>query len=182
MPKPPYARLVRLSILLVTRPAHLARLVALVGLTALATAALALGGHPLAPVATSMTLVVTALSLDVLAPLSGRAAALGLWVARAGAAFGAGAVLLPEGGLGTAMRVAAAIVVVAGLLPVARGAERHGDLPRWATTAVGAGLVATLLAPTVGGCFVLGLAWLAVAALIHAMSIAWSRAAVAPAA
>ena len=179
MPQPPYARPVRLSILLVTRPAHLARLVALVGLTALAAAALALGGHPLAPVATSMALVVTALSLDVLAPLSGRAAALGLWVARAGVAIGAGAVLLPDGGLATAVRVAAAMVVVAGLLPVARGAERRGDLPLWATSAVGAGLVATLLAPAAGGGLVLGLAWLAVATLVHAMSVAWSRAAVA---
>jgi hypothetical protein len=170
---------VRLSILLVTRPAHLARLVALVGLTALAAAALALGGHPLAPVATAMALVVTALSLEVLAPLSGRAAALGLWVARAGVAIGAGAVLVPDGGLGTALRVAAAIVVVAGLVPVARGAERRGDLPLWTTTAVGAGLVAALVAPTVGGCLVLGLAWLAVAALIHAMSLAWSRGAIA---
>ncbi len=179
MPTPPYARPVRLSILLVTRPAHLARLVALVGMVALVAAALALGGHPLAPVAISMALVVTALSLDVLAPLSGRAAALGLWVARAGVAIGAGAVLLPDGGLGAALRVAAAIVVVAGLLPVARGAGRRGDLPLRATTAVGAGLVAALLAPTVGGCLVLGLAWLSIAALIHVMSLAWSRAAVA---
>ena len=60
--------------------------------------------------------------------------------------------------------------------------DGSADLPRWATTAVGAGVLAAILAPAVGGGLVLGLAWLAVAALIHAMSVAWSRAAVAPAA
>ena len=181
VPKAAYARPVRLSILLMTRPARLARLVALVGMTALAAGVLAVGGHPLAPLATAMALVVTALSLDVLAPFTGRSVAVGLWVVRAGLVIGAVAVLIPNGVLGTAVRIAAAAVVAAGLPLLARGG-RLGDLPRWATTAVGAGVLAGILAPDVGGGLVLGLAWLAVAALIHAMSVAWIRAAVARAA
>ena len=168
----------RLSILLMTRPVRLARLVALVGLTALGAGVLAVGGHPLAPPATAMALGLAALSLDVLAPITGRSAAVGLWVVRAGAVVGSGAVLIPDGALGTAARIAAAVVVAAGLLPLAR-AGRLGDLPPWATTSVGAGVLAAILAPAIGGCLVLGLAWLAVAAVIHAMSVAWSRAAVA---
>ena len=73
----------RLSILLVTRPAHVARVVALAGLGALVAAVLAVGGHSLGHVASAVALVATGMALGALAPRYGLVASRGLWVARA---------------------------------------------------------------------------------------------------
>jgi len=161
-----------LALQLLTRPVRVAGLVELAGAVALLAGALALGAHPLAPLAAPAGLVATGLVLGALAPLYGRGARVGLWTARAGIAVGAVALVLPEGRPTVALRVAAALVALAGLRLVARGMRRAGDLPGWTTIAVGAGVAATLLAPTVGGAVLLGLAWLAVAAAIHATFVA----------
>ena len=170
-----------LSLVLVTRPARVARLVALAGLTALAAGALALGSLPLAGLATPVALLVTGAVLGALAPLYGRRAAIGLWVARAGIAIGALSFLIPAGGAASAVRVAAALLVVAGLRPVARGVARLGDLPAWPSAAVGVGVVATLLAPAFAGAIVLAVAWLAVAVAIHALHVVHATPATTPA-
>lgn len=156
-----------LALQLLTRPARIAGLVLLAGAVALLSGALALGAHPFVLPMALLALVATGLVLGVLAPLYGRGAAVGLWTARAGIAMGAVAVVLPDGRPTAALRVAAALVVLAGLRLVARGVTRSGDLPAWSCAAVGAGVAATLLAPGLGGAAVLGLAWLAVAAAIH---------------
>src|SRR5688500_709599 len=87
----------RLSILLVTRPSHVARVVALTGLGAPGAAALAVGGHLLGQAASALALLATGLALGALAPLYGRTATAGIWVARGGIALGACAVMLPDG-------------------------------------------------------------------------------------
>jgi len=156
-----------LALQLLTRPARVAGLVLLAGAVALVSAALALGAHPLAPPLTPAALVATGLVVGALAPLYGRGAAVGLWTARAGVAVGAVALVLPDGRPTAALRVAAALVVLAGLRLVARGVRRAGDLPAWSPIAVGVGAAATLLAPGLGGAAVLGLAWLGVAAAIR---------------
>ena len=155
-----------LSILVLSRPARVARIVTLVGLAALLAGALAVGAQPLAARAAALALLTTAPVLGVLAPLYGRAAAIGLWTARAGIVLGAVALVLPDADATVALRLAAALVVVVGLRAIARGASRVGDLPGWCGAAVAAGLVAVLLAPGLGGAAVLGLAWLAVATAI----------------
>jgi hypothetical protein len=156
-----------LALQLLTRPVRVAGLVALAGAVALLSGALALGAHPLALPMAPAVLVASGLVAGVLAPLYGRGAAIGLWTARAGIAVGAVALVLPDGRPTAALRVAAALVVLAGLHLVARGVRRAGDLPGWSCAAVGVGIAATLLAPGLGGAAVLGLAWLAVAAAIH---------------
>ena len=161
-----------LSLQLLTRPVRVAGLVELAGAAALLWGALALGAHPLAPFVAPAALVATGLVLGAVAPLYGRGAAVGLWTARAGIAVGAVALVLPEGRPTVALRVAAALVVLAGLRLVARGVRRAGDLAVWTCVAVGVGITAALVAPGLGGGIVLGLAWLAVAAAIHATSVA----------
>jgi len=161
---------VPLPILMLSRPARVARLVALAGVLALVSGALALGAHPVGHRIAAVALLATAAVAGVLAPLYGRAAGIGLWTARGGLALGAVALVLPDGRAMTALRIAAALVVLAGLRVVARGASRMGDLPPWACAAVGAGVAAALLAPGLGGGVVLGLAWLAIAAAIRATS------------
>lgn len=161
-----------LSIALLTRPARVARLIGLAALAALLSGALAVGGHPLALVASPLVLLASGAMLGVLAPPYGRTAAAGLWIARAGLAIGACAVLLPGGGLVGVARVVAAFLVIVGLRTVARRARGLNDLPAWTTTVVGAGTVAALLVPAYGGGLVLALSWLAVAAVIHATSAA----------
>lgn len=156
-----------LSIQLLSRPVRVVRLVVLAGLLALVAGAAALYDHPLTPLATMAALLATGMVLGVLAPLYGRAAAIGLWAARAGIAMGACAFLIPVGGPATAVRLAGAMLVVVGLRLVARGTRRLGDLPPWASSAVVVGIGAALLAPAIGGAIVLALAWLAVAAGIH---------------
>ncbi len=156
-----------LALQLLTRPVRVAGLVALAGGVALLAGALALGAHPLALPMAPAVLVATGLVAGALAPLYGRGAAVGLWTARAGIVVGAVALVLPDGRPTAALRVAAALVVLAGLRLVARGVRRAGDLPAWSCAAVGVGIAATLLAPGLGGAAVLGLAWLAVAAAIH---------------
>ena len=163
-----------LAILLLTRPARVAGVVALAGLAALLSSLLAVGGHPLASVATLGALLATGAVLGVLAPLYGRAAAAGLWTARAGLAVGGIAALFPWDSA-TAVRIVGAILVVAGLRLVARRARTLGDLPSWPRTVVGSGIVAVLLAPALGGGFVLAAAWFAVAVVIHAMSATHAR-------
>jgi hypothetical protein len=153
---------------MLSRPARVARLVALAGVLALVSGALAFGGHPLGHRIAAVALLATAAVAGVLAPLYGRAAAIGLWTARGGLALGAVALVLPDGRLTTALRIAAALVVLAGLRVVARGASRIGDLPAWSCSAVGAGVVAVLLAPSLGGGVVLGLALLAIAVAVRA--------------
>ena len=160
-----------LAILLLARPARVVRLVALAGLTALLSGVLALGAVPVAPLAGAFALLAAGLSLGVLAPLYGSVATIGLWAARVGLALGACAALLPGAGP-VVVRVLAAILVMAGLWLVARGARSLGDLPSWTTTAVGGGIVAALLAPALGGAVVLALAWLAVVAFIHTTYVA----------
>jgi hypothetical protein len=162
---------VPLSLQLLTRPGRVAGLVTLAGAAALLSGALALGAHPLSPFVAPAALVATGLVLGALAPLYGRGAALGLWTARAGIAVGAVAVVLPEGRPTVALRVAAALVVLAGLRLVARGLRRAGELPAWSCVAAGAGITAALVAPGLGG-VVLGLAWLTVAAALHATFVA----------
>ena len=162
---------------LLTRPVHVAGLVLLSGAAALLAGALALGAHPFVLPMALLALVATGLVLGVLAPLYGRGAAVGLWTARAGIAMGAVAVVLPDGRPTAALRVVAALVVLAGLRLVARGVRRAGDLPAWSCAAVGVGVAATLLAPGLGGAAVLGLAWLAVAAAIHVTFVAPATAA-----
>ena len=157
-----------LPILMLSRPARVARLVALAGLLALVAGALALGAHPVGHRTTAVALLATAAVVGVLAPLYGRAASIGLWTARGGLALGAVALVLPDGRPTTALRIAAALVVLAGLRVVARGANRIGDLPVWSCSAVGAGVAAALLAPSLGGSVVLGVAWLAIAAAVRA--------------
>lgn len=161
-----------LSIQLVSRPARVARLVALVGIVTLLAGALALGAHPLASLAAPAALLATGLVLGVLAPVYGLAASVGLWAARLGIVVGAVALLLPDGRAATALLVVAALVVLAGLRVVARGVRRVGDLPVWSCAVVAAGAAAVLLVPGLGGGLVLGLAWLAVAGAIHATSVA----------
>ena len=158
----------RLSILLVTRPAHVARVVALAGLAALAAAMLAVGGHALGRPAAAVALLVTGLALGALAPLYGRTATAGLWVARGGIALGACALLLPDGDVVIAVRSFAAMLVVVGLQPLARRTSALADLPAWTTHAVGAAVVVALLAPSLGGGVALALTWLAVAVVIRA--------------
>ncbi len=162
----------RLSILLVTRPAHVARVVAVTGLGALVAALLAVGGHSLGQAASAAALLATGLALGALAPLYGRTATAGLWVARGGIALGAVALLLPEVDAVVAVRSIAAMLVVIGLQPVARRTRGLTDLPPWSTHAVGAAVVAALLAPTLGGGVALAFAWLAVAVVIRARSAA----------
>jgi hypothetical protein len=161
-----------LALLLVTRPARVVHLVLLAGLTALAAGAAALGSRPIAGVATFVALLTAGAVLGALAPLYGRAAAIGLWTARAGLALGMLSFLIPAGGVVTGVRVSAAMLVVAGLRPVARGVTRLGDLPAWPSAAVGIGIVAALLAPTLGGAIVLAGAWVAVAVTMHALHVA----------
>ena len=168
-----------LAILLLTRPTRVARLVALSGVAALLSSLMAVGGHPLAPVATLTALLATGAVLGVLAPLYGRTAAAGLWTARAGVALGGMAALFSGRDAATAARVLGAILVVAGLRLVARRAGALGDLPSWPRTAVGAGIVAVLLTPALGGGLVLAAAWFAVAGVIHAMSVTHARTAAA---
>ena len=167
----------RLSILLVTRPTHVARVVALTGLVSLAAAVLAVGGHSLGRVASAVALLATGAALGALAPLYGLVASVGLWVARAGVALGAFAVLLPDGDATVVARVAASLLVVVGLRPVVRRAGGLTDLPSWTVNAVGGGIVAALLLPTLGGGLVLASAWLAVAVVIRATSAARAAAA-----
>ena len=167
----------RLSILLVTRPSHVARVVALTGLGALGAAVLAVGGHSLGQVASAMALLATGLALGALAPLYGLAASVGLWVARAGVALGACAVLLPDVDATAAARLVAALLVVVGMQPVVRRAGGLTDLPSWTVNAVAGGIVAALLLPSFGGGLVLASAWFAVAVVIRATSAARSRAA-----
>ena len=167
----------RLSILLVTRPAHVARVVALAGLGALVAAVLAVGGHSLGQVASAVALVATGMALGALAPLYGLVASIGLWVARGGIALGALAVVLPDADATVAARFAAALLVVVGLQPVVRRAGGLTDLPSWTVNAVGGGIVAALLLPSLGGGIVLASAWLSVAVVIRATSAARSRAA-----
>lgn len=164
-----------LSIRLLTRPAVVARLVALAGLVAFVSGALALGGHPFAGAATPTALLATAAVLGVLAPLYGRTAAAGLWTARAGITVGALATLLPLPDAVTAVRVAAALLVVVGLQTVARRARGLCDLPSWTSLIVCIGTLATLLLPGLGGGLLLAAAWLAVAAAIQAASTAPAR-------
>ena len=159
-----------LSLRLLTRPASVARVVALAGLAALLAGAIALDGHALAPVATLAALLSTGVVLGVLSPLYGRTAAAGLWSARAGVALGGGAALLPGGSPMVAVRVFAAILVVVGLGTIARRAQGLSDLPPWTTAVVAVGTVAALLVPALGGGLLLALAWLAVATTIHATS------------
>ncbi len=151
-----------------TRPGHVARVVTLTGLVVLVTAVVALGGHPLGGPATAVALLATGMALGALAPLYGRAACVGLWVARGGIALGAGALLLPDVDAVVAVRGLAAMLVVIGLQPVARGSRGLTDLPVWTSRLLGAGIVAALLAPTLGGGVALALAWLAVAVVIRA--------------
>jgi len=158
----------RLSILLVTRPFHVARVVALTGLGALGAAVLAVGGHSLGQAASALALLATGLALGALAPLYGRTATAGLWVARGGIALGACAVMLPDGDGVIAVRSFAAMLVVIGLEPLARRAGGLTDLPPWTTRVVGAAVVVALLAPSFGGGVALTLAWLAVAVVIRA--------------
>jgi hypothetical protein len=158
----------RLSILLVTRPSHVARVVALTGLGALGAAVLAVGGHSLGPAASALALLATGLALGALAPLYGRTATAGLWVARGGIALGACAVMLPDGDGVIAVRSFAAMLVVIGLEPLARRTGGLTDLPPWTTRVVGAAVVVALLAPSFGGGVALTLAWLAVAVVIRA--------------
>jgi hypothetical protein len=163
---------VPLAILLLARPARVARLVALAGLIALLSGVLALGAWPIAPLVAAVALLGAGMALGVLSPLYGRAAMVGLWTARAGVGLGACAALFPVGGPVIVVRVVAVILVVVGLRLVARGARRLGDLPSWTSTAVGAGIVAALLAPALGGGVVLAFAWLAVVVSIHGTYVA----------
>jgi hypothetical protein len=158
----------RLSIRLVTRPSHVARVVALTGLGALGAAVLAVGGHSLGQVASALALLATGLALGALAPLYGRTATVGLWVARGGVLLGASALLLPESDAVVAVRSLAALLVVIGLQPVARRSRGLTDLPSWTSHVVGVGVVAALVAPSLGGGVVLALAWFAVAVVIRA--------------
>ena len=158
----------RLSILLVTRPSHVARVVALTGLGALGAAVLAVGGHSLGQAASALALLATGLALGALAPLYGRTATAGLWVARGGIALGACAVMLPDGDGVIAVRSFAAMLVVIGLQPLARRTGGLTDLPPWTTRVVGAAVVVALLAPSFGGGVALTFAWLAVAVVIRA--------------
>jgi hypothetical protein len=158
----------RLSILLVTRPGRVARVVTFAGLAALIAAVLAVGGHPLGGPAAAVALLATGMALGALAPLYGRRATVGLWAARGGIALGAGALLLPDVDAVVVVRSFAAMLVVIGLQPVARRSSGLTDLPAWTSRAVGAGVVAALLAPTLGGGVALALAWLAVAVVIRA--------------
>jgi len=158
----------RLSILLVTRPSHVARVVALTGLGALGAAVLAVGGHSLGRSASAVALVATGLALGALAPLYGRTATVGLWVARGGVLLGASALLLPESDAVVAVRSLAAMLLVIGLQPVARRSRGLTDLPSWTSHVVGVGVVAALVAPSLGGGVALALAWFAVAVVIRA--------------
>ena len=164
-----------LAIRLLTRPADVARLVALAGLGAFLSAALALGGHRLAEAATLTALLATAAVLGVLAPLYGRTAAAGLWTARAAIAIGALAALLPVSDAVTGIRVVAALLVVLGLQTVARRARGLCDLRSWTSQLVCVGTLATLLVPGLGGGLLLATAWLAVAAAIQSASAAPAR-------
>jgi hypothetical protein len=168
---------VPLSILLLTRPVRVAGVVAAAAAAAILSAAIALRSPELVPAAASVALLATAASLGVLAPLYGRGAAIGLRTARGAIALGAVALLIPDSRPTTALRVAAALLVLAGLQLVARGVRRVGELPAWTCVAVGAGVAAVLLAPGLGGGVVLGLAWLAVAAAIHVTYVAPTAAA-----
>jgi hypothetical protein len=153
---------------MLSRPARVARLVAFAGVLALVSGALALGAHPVGHRMAAVALLATAAVAGVLAPLYGRAASIGLWTARGGLALGAAALVLPDGHGTTMLRIGAALVVLAGLRVVARGASRIGDLPAWSCSAVAAGIAATLLAPSLGGALALGVAWLAIAAAVRA--------------
>lgn len=169
---PPYAPAMPLALQLLTRPVHVAGLAALAGVVALLGGALALGAHSLAlPIATA-ALAATGLVVGALAPLYGRGATVGLWIARAGIAVGAVALALPNSGPTVALRVVAALTVLAGLRLVARGVRLAGDLPPWTSLAVGLGVTAALVAPGLGGGVVLGLAWVAVAAAVYATFVA----------
>ncbi len=157
-----------LAIQLLTRPARVAGLVAIAAAVAIVSAATAFGTHEAAAATAAAALVVSGAVIGVLAPLYGRGAAIGLWTARAAIAFGAAAVLVPDGRATTAVRIVAALGVLAGLRLVARGTRRDGDMPAWTCAAVAVGLAALLVAPGLGGGLLLGLALLAVVAAIHA--------------
>ena len=92
--------------------------------------------------------------------------------------LGAGAILLPDARAALALGIFASLLVVVGLQPIARRAERLTDLPSWAGNMVGAGIVAAVLVPSLGGGVALALAWLAVAVVIRATSAAHAEAAV----
>jgi hypothetical protein len=162
----------RLSILLVTQPVRVARLLALAGLAALAGAALSVGGSSMGRPASAVALLATGVALGALAPLYGRTAAAGLWGARAGIVLGAIALLLPDVDEAVSVRSLAAMVVVIGLQPVARRTGERTDLPSWATHVVGAAVAVALLAPSLGGGVALTFAWLAVAVAIRTRSAA----------
>jgi hypothetical protein len=168
----------RLPILLVTRPGRVARLVTLAGLAALLAAASEVGGHSLAGAASAAALVLTGVALEALAPLYGKTARVGLWGARAGVGLGALTMLLPDGDATVTVRAFAAMLVVIGLQPVARRARGQTDLPSWTTLVVGVGVVAALLAPSIGGGAALALAWFVVAVVIRARCAAPGAAAV----
>ena len=115
-----------------------------------------------------VALLASGLALGALAPLYGRTATAGLWVARAGIVLGACALLLPEVDAVVAVRSLAAMLVVVGLQPVARRSRGLTDLPAWTSHGVGVGVVAALVAPSLGGGVALALAWSAVAVVIRA--------------
>lgn len=158
----------RLPILLVTRPGRVARIVTVAGLAVLVAAVLAVGGHSLAGAVSAAALLATGVALEALSPLYGRTARAGLWVARAGIVLGAGALLLPDVDAAVALRAFAAMLVVLGLQPVARRSRGLTDLPAWTSHVVGVGVVAALVAPSLGGGVALALAWFAVAVVIRA--------------
>ncbi len=157
-----------LAIQLLTRPVRVAGLVTVAALVALLSAATMLGAHPAAAGSAVAALAASGAAIGVLAPLTGRGAAIGLWTARAGIAVGAAALLLPDGHAAMVLRIGAALAIVAGLRLVARRTRHFGDMPAWACAAVAVGLAALLVAPGFGGGVLLGLAWLAVAVAIHA--------------
>ena len=158
----------RLPILLLTRPGRVARIVTVAGLAALVAAMLAVGGHALAGAVSAAALVATGVAVEALSPLYGRTARVGLWVARAGIVLGAGALLLPDVDAAVALRAFAAMLVVLGLQPIARQSRGLTDLPSSTSHVVAVGVVASLLAPSVGGGVVLALAWFTVAVVIRA--------------
>ena len=84
---------------------------------------------------------------------------------------------MPDADATVALRVVAALLVVVGLQPVARRAGGLTDLPSWTVNAVGGGIVAAVILPSLGGGLVLASAWLAVAVVIRATSAVRSAAA-----
>ncbi len=158
----------RLPILRLPRPGRVARIVTGAGLAALVAATLAVSGNAFAGAASAVALLATGVALEALSPLYGRTARVGLWVARGGILLGAGALLLPDVDAAVALRAFAAMLVVLGLQPVARRSRGLTDLPSWTCHVVGLGVVASLLAPSLGGGVVLAAAWFAVAIVIRA--------------